>query len=230
MPLLTPSALQNQVSSVPDDKYVVMPPLLSASNKSASIMIGMFGVNASQASSNNKTKLQNQANLLHLQRFFQEAKAQGPEMNQPRIDERLCITIPCFDSATNKFEVHDPLNSCPPLGVNAWTEFEDYSVLTSQQLDEKVKHAYEFIFTSECHNHTKPKMRSEHQEHMRRSVRLLLLLSQRMTAWCQQHITRVGYNILKSPALNHNLHTIEVSVFPSVLPDTWYLGFSDDIR
>jgi hypothetical protein len=43
-----------------------MPPLLSASNKSASIMIGMFGVNASQASSNNKTKLQNQANLLHL--------------------------------------------------------------------------------------------------------------------------------------------------------------------
>ena len=52
------------------------------------------------------------------------------------------------------------------------------------------------------------KKTKEEMKKLKGSIHFFLLLSQTLTTWCPQHLTRDGYNILKTPAINHNLHVL----------------------
>ena len=102
------------------------------------VQIAKHGSRISAGSSNHTTKTLNQQKALHLKNFFLQGHSKYPELNGPRIDNRKCLTVPCFDPATSSFEEHDPLNSCPPLGVTAAAEYEDYSPLSEKELVAKL--------------------------------------------------------------------------------------------
>ena len=145
-----------------------------------------------------------------VRRYFSQLGVEIADFNGDRVGLNLVLSLPCYDEKLKKFAFGEPLNWYPPFGVTAAEapegfnevgEKELWSMLAAFGAETYTKALYKTMSSAEGFKEEKKKIRV---------IRTCLLLSMRLTYWCNYHLKRVGMSIFRAPPIRHNQHVIDL--------------------